>query len=42
MEMGDLDMKFFLVFLAPTVWFAVWFAKRWVDDQRAEKRRQQE
>ncbi|SFU05273.1 hypothetical protein [Sedimentitalea nanhaiensis] len=39
--MGDIDIRFFIALLAPTIGFAIWFAKRLLDDRRAEQRRRQ-
>lgn len=36
--MSDIDIRFFLVFLAPTLGFAVWFGKRWMEDRREQTR----
>lgn len=35
--MSDLDIRFFLAFLAPTVGFAIWFAKRIIEQGKAAK-----
>ncbi|MEM0946832.1 MAG: hypothetical protein AAGK37_05470 [Pseudomonadota bacterium] len=37
--MSEIDIRFSLAFLAPTLGFVVWFAKRLIDDARAEDRR---
>lgn len=33
--MSDIDIRFFLAFLAPTVGFAIWFAKRIIEQRNA-------
>jgi hypothetical protein len=34
----DIDIRFFLAFLAPSLGFAVWFGKRWMEDRREQAR----
>lgn len=40
--MDDVDIRFFLAFLAPTLGFLVWFVKRLIDDEREERRRKKQ
>ncbi|MGR3378562.1 hypothetical protein [Salipiger abyssi] len=38
--MDDIDIRFFLAFLAPTLGFAIWFVKRVMDERAAEGERE--
>lgn len=39
--MSDIDIRFFLAFLAPTVGFAIWFVKRIIEQRNAAEAQQE-